>query len=444
MYASTIKFIITFLFASMFLSQPAFSQGEIEVPVLLDSPGFDLEVDFPRQRAYVSLPDTNEIAIISLQSYQIINRFLVGSRPHGIALSHDGSTLFVALNGSGSVAYVDLETLAVSQVNIGAQLGDPRTYDVIEGSPDWIFASANPGSSGFSYIVLIRRDLNNIAARVASGRIIRSIPVFAADPQQQSLYVGENFSPNSLYKLDITQDSAPIILEDDHGSVSGTYNLDVTPDGNRIFLASGQILDTETFLQSALIGPGPSKLSNDGSLAHVVTRPFVAPVTIETYDTSSFFMVNSYEPTTCELDPFITSKIDLLPDEAGWLVLNANTLCVITTLPPKSLTLSPPNGRYITSQTFDLVLLADTAGEQVVAIESGYVNDVDITSLLQRRCAEEGLLASGELIYRCRGFSRRFMRLFGAGIHNIDVNLLITDGTILNGNVIWEVDEPTN
>jgi len=149
------------------------AQGEIFLQ--LDDEGFDMTLDAMRQQLYVSVPSQNEVVVISSVSGLITNRIrtdttairealgvgtnvLVGTMPHGIDISLDSSTLFVALNGASSVIYVNLDTLAQEQVIIGTELGDARTWDVIEGTPNRIFASANPGSSGFAYIVMIKRD----------------------------------------------------------------------------------------------------------------------------------------------------------------------------------------------------------------------------------------------------------------------------------------------
>ncbi|HEY5907367.1 MAG TPA: hypothetical protein VIZ31_04945, partial [Vicinamibacteria bacterium] len=129
----------------------AAAQGEILIP--LDAAGFDMEFDQPRQRLYVSIPTRNEVVILSSTNGQVVNRVrideealrqtpggdadvLVGTRPHGLDISLDGSLLLVALNQASSVVYVDLETLALTQVVIGTQLGHATTWDVIEGKPN--------------------------------------------------------------------------------------------------------------------------------------------------------------------------------------------------------------------------------------------------------------------------------------------------------------------
>ena len=271
--------------------------------LLLGDLGADMEVDAARQRLYVSVPSRNQVVVISTETYEIIERVTVGTGPRGIDISIDGSLLFVALDGGGSVVFLDLETFNFSQVEIGTELGSPRTWDVIEGRPGRVFASANGSSGALSYIVMINRDANNAATRVANGRIIRARPIFAGSPDRAAVYVGEGFSPNSLYKLDISDNPSsgptvgPIILEDDHGSVSGTHELTVSPDGNIIYTASGQALKTGSFSQVGKVGAGVPRVSDDGSLVYVAQ----APDTISIYETTTYTLVGSMT-TPCSMD----------------------------------------------------------------------------------------------------------------------------------------------
>jgi len=213
----------------------------------LGDAGWDMELDPTRDRIYASIPDRNEVAVISTRSWSVVDRVVVGTQPHGVDLSLDGSLLFVALYQASSVIYLNLDDLSFRQVVIGAELGDARTWDVVEAKPNRVFASANPSSSGFAYITMIKRDAGDAASRVADDRIIRARPIFAASPGNDFLYVGSGFSPESLYKLDLSTDLAPIVLEDQHGAVNGTDHLVVNSDGSRIYLGSGQVLRTVDF-----------------------------------------------------------------------------------------------------------------------------------------------------------------------------------------------------
>jgi len=251
----------------------------------LSEVGFDMEYDAARDQIYVSLPNQNSIATLSATTLGQVNSTVVGTRPLGISLGGDGERLYCALNTAGSVAAWLVGTATVDQIIIGTELGDARTYDVLEVNPGEVLATSSPGSNGFAYIVKIDIDFINghTAQRVASNRIIRASPTLAKSSDGTRAYVGEGFSPNSLYKLDMTVPSAPIILEDDHGSVGGTDRLEVSPDGARIYLRSGQVLRTSDFNQIGSIGGGVPRLNTDGSLCYVGVSSAVQVWRTDTY-----------------------------------------------------------------------------------------------------------------------------------------------------------------
>ena len=355
------------------------------IPVTVALPGnaHDIAYDQTRNRFYVSVPDQNRIVVVDRADFSVITSVVIAPRPSGIDISHDGSTLFVALNQGSSVAYLDLDTLTVSEtINIGTLLDHPSTWDVIEAKPGWIFVTANPDSSGFAYVVLIRRDLGNTASRVASNRIIRAGPRFHRDPLEQFLYVGEGFAPNSLYKLDISSPTAPIVLEDNHGSVSGTQRADVSADGSRILLSSGQILDTATFLQvGALIPGGVGRFNATATKAYVMT----APSTLTIYDTATQLSLGS-QALSCSPASFFSQVTALYLDasESTALALVEDDLCGITTvLQPIATSLTPRRARFdagpvpitITGNYFDLgstpqVTVGGLAAANVVVVDA--------------------------------------------------------------------------
>lgn len=235
----------------------------------LGAVGADMAFNRAEERLLVSIPSMQQIAEVDLNEVSIANRYAMPGTPQGIDLSADGETLYAALFGDGDIGYLDLTTGETDVVDLSTQLDDDRTWDVAEVEHNRIVVSSNPGSNGFAYIVEVRRDEDNAATRVAGGTIIRARPIFAADPANQTVYIGSGFSPNSLYKLDASDASLPIVLEDDHGQVSGTDNLTLSADGSLIYLSSGQVLATSQFNQVAKFPSGKSWLSNDGTNLYI-------------------------------------------------------------------------------------------------------------------------------------------------------------------------------
>lgn len=294
--------------------------GMVDVSVALGADGHDMVHDAARGLLYVSVPSTNEVVFVSTSSYEIVDQVNVGAPPRGLALSLDGDELYVALNQTGSVGFLDLESLELTTLDIEAELGDDRTWDVLEAAPDRLFVTANPGSSGFAWVVMVELDAGLAASRVADNDIIRAAPLLEGSADQTALYVGEGFSPNSLYKLDLTQPDAPLILEDDHGSISGTSYLEVSPDGDEIFLRSGQVLSTATFDQVGMIAGGPAEHGDDASVVYVAQTPG----TILEYSTDTLTQNDSFT-VPCSLGSI--ARFLVLPDDGGFLLLGGSAVC---------------------------------------------------------------------------------------------------------------------
>ena len=335
-----IKFVSTFLTllcvaVLVFVAAPeAIAEvDEVAIEVPLTGIAHEMVFDKTRQRFYVSIPAMNEVLIVSIAPFGVQGSFVFGDKPRGVDISHDDAKLFVALKDVGAVGVVDLATSRITSIPIGEELDDPRTWDVIEAQPDRLFVTSNPSSNGFAYVVQVQiNGTINTATRVASNQIIRARPIMEVSPDRNFLYVGAGFSPNSLYKLDLRQSHAPVILEDDHGSVYGTSYLEVSPDGSKIHLRSGQILRTGSFLQ-------------DGDLANGLTRYGAAPgvfyhaqstfqtdstnISIGVYDAETYVQRDTIMvPCSAPLDGYGSIReFHILPGDSGFLLLKDDVLC---------------------------------------------------------------------------------------------------------------------
>ena len=324
------QFVLSLAVISL-ISSTAPARAQLTIGVELGGIGHEMVFDESRDSIYVTVPSLNEVVIVSSINYTVLDRIIVGATPRGIDISHDASKLFVALNGAGAVAVVDIGTQQVDEIVVGELLGDSRTWDVIEAQPDRLFVSASPGSSGFAYIVEVLLDDDNAQQRVASDRIIRAGPVFAVSPDEQFLYVGEGFSPNSLYKLDLEQASAPIILEDDHGSVGGTDYLRVRPDGTHVHTSSGQSLRTDSFVQAGSVDPGIPAFGELEGVFYVAKFPGFSDDTevteVGVFDEDTYVEADTLS-LPCPVDRF-DRFVDLLvlDNDQTFLTLNQDVVC---------------------------------------------------------------------------------------------------------------------
>ncbi|MEM6581899.1 MAG: thrombospondin type 3 repeat-containing protein [Pseudomonadota bacterium] len=302
----------------------------LNLNLALGGKGHGIVHDPDRQLIYVSVPSTNEVIRLSTTDFTIVDRIYVGSQPKGMDLSDDGSRLFIALFGGGAVAVLDLDTLYLSEIVLGTELRHHQTWDVEYVAGERLFVSASPSSSGFAHIVEVKLDQGNLATRVAGDRIIRAQPTFAESPGSY-LYIGEGFSPNSLYKLDLNQPGVPIVLEDKHGDISGTSKIVVSPSAARVHTTSGQVIRPESLIPQSLVAAGLTSYVDGDD-----TRFFVADygsvhggqtTTVYSYAVSTFSVTDSWE-LECP-QSFAANPIDFLAlgGDGGFLVLLEDKLC---------------------------------------------------------------------------------------------------------------------
>lgn len=99
-------------------------------------------------RIYASVPSTappygNNVVAIDPATATVVASVFVGSEPGRLAVSDDGTKLYVGLNGAAAVRVVDLPTFTA-----GLQFSLPgltRTR-AATGSPTWPFSLATPAS----------------------------------------------------------------------------------------------------------------------------------------------------------------------------------------------------------------------------------------------------------------------------------------------------------
>jgi YVTN family beta-propeller protein len=162
-------------------------------------------------RAYVSNEDEHTVTVIDTDKNAVVQTVQVGKRPRGIQVSHDGSTVYVALSGlpkcppsvpdeeceklerdlkADGIAAVDTKTLQVKKIYQAGS--DPEQFDI---SPDGRLFVANEDTASTTVL-----DLK-------SGEIVKRVPV-GKEPEGVRVAPGGKFvlvtneSDNSISILD--------------------------------------------------------------------------------------------------------------------------------------------------------------------------------------------------------------------------------------------------
>jgi YVTN family beta-propeller protein len=254
-----------------------------------------LAADPRRPRVYATEPASNSIVVIDTTTLSITATVPVGPSPLGLAVSADGTKLWVANSGSttNGITVIDLNNLTT----VGSFSTPVAPSSIVEGRDNRLYVSAKQGWNG-----VMQFD-------GATGTYQGSIGSFydneflATSPDRKKLYCAGSSSPASLTVFDISTASATYIQENDG---SGAIDLKVSHDGNFLYgpgpSGAGNSYGYGTQLLSAsdihnILGvfdtgpyPGPVAFSNDGALLYQ-SRAFNG-VEIKIFDTRSSAMLD--------------------------------------------------------------------------------------------------------------------------------------------------------
>ena len=185
---------------------------------------------------YASVPGTNSVAVMNSESLAITETIAIGTNPRGMALSLDGTRLYVATYGSAEVGVYDTVNKQVL-----APLG--------------VYANPWDVAAGYDGRLWVANDRRISQIDAAAGAVtgpylhtygylddLPSVSVYGGylqmGPDRRTLYYGDSgVSGASLYQLDVT-DTDPALIKQ-IGPGSNGQDLEISRDGEYICYACG-------------------------------------------------------------------------------------------------------------------------------------------------------------------------------------------------------------
>ncbi len=250
--------------ATISVVDPLFGYGNSKLlsMVFLDSPGEDWALSAGGERLFVSMPESNRVAVVETAAWKIVSRIETGPAPRRIGLQPDGRYLWAAHDSGVSV--IDTGTLQkVADIPTG------------EGSHDLAF-------SDDSRSVFVTNEAGGTVSVIDVARLakIRDVAVgakpvsIAWSPQGQAAYVSS------------TGDGTVAVL--DAESTSPRARIQISPGIDRIRFAPGgrlafvvqsnhnaiHILDAASnrLIQTADVEDEPDQVAFSDELAYVRHR----------------------------------------------------------------------------------------------------------------------------------------------------------------------------
>ena len=156
---------------------------------------------------------------------------------HGMALTPDGSSLWVALPSAGALKEVDTTTLAVTQT-IGLPTGHCPGDVAVVGTRLVYGHSCNTygGSGSYGGLGVVDAATGRAYGGVTSGPFYR--PVVATGPAGQVYAADSGLSPTGLHLYDVTA-AEPVLVAARSQVCSNLRDLSAAPDGSRVVTACG-------------------------------------------------------------------------------------------------------------------------------------------------------------------------------------------------------------
>jgi trimeric autotransporter adhesin len=246
---------------------------------------------------YASIPVSaigsggNTVAGIDPVTGNIVRQIWVGSNPNKLALSTDGTQLFVGLDGAAAVAQVDLNKAAVvNQFSLG---GGPGVYNppytanylaAVPGSPNSVAVASTGSFDGGSDVTIYDSGV----PRTVSPSGVGEGPL-SFGSSSSVLYV-----VNGSIIEQLAADSTGITKSTTLGSASSSVTS-IQYDNGRLYLSNGQVFDASTgalkgTLYSAANTPASGAVVSDSTLGRVFvgSTNFDSSAQVLAFDESTF------------------------------------------------------------------------------------------------------------------------------------------------------------
>lgn len=266
---------------------------------------FDLVLDAPRHRLYIANSGLNRLEVFDTQQKKFLTPVKVGQLPHSLAMSPDGTLLYVANTGSENVSIVDLNQLQVTgragvppiPFNASFPISTPRVIAATERGLLAIFTDNSAGTLWeLSGNVLLPRKASAVIGTNAQGQpnTLTAPYTMASSAGGESAIVLDGSGNGYLYDSatgDFVKKAALV-----SGTIQGYFGPVAAGPRGQYFLVNGILLNaglgtvatlSGTPMISAVAPIGPTSYARFHQPARTGTSAVVTqPPFIETLDSS--------------------------------------------------------------------------------------------------------------------------------------------------------------
>jgi len=258
--------------ATITVVDPLFGFGGTKLLALvpLKSPGEDWALTSDETRLFVSMPDSNQVAVVDTNSWKVVSYLDVGPRPTRLGLQPDGQYLWVAYDATGSqIEDSGVTIVSVPRLKVAAQVSTGRGRHQIAFSDDNRLAFVTNRDEGTVSIIDVR-ELKKVKD-LKTGRQPTSI---AFSPLSKMAYV-VNEGDGTIVAVDGNRQEIVARMQ----AEPGLGQIKFAPGGRLGFVVNPEkdvvhILDAATnrIVQTGDLEDGPDQIAFSSELAYVRHR----------------------------------------------------------------------------------------------------------------------------------------------------------------------------
>jgi len=221
------------------------SDSSPESIVVLTGDYEDVLVDDSRSLLYASEATLGSLAVIDVQADQLVTSVNVGPAPHGLAMSGDGSELYVAVTEGHEIVVINLDSMTLTR-RIPLSIAP---WDVAVGVPGRLYVTDREGF--WSYPVIVDSANGAEIATMTQGGLVLWGSTVKASPDGSIIYIAEmNMYPSYILKYSVVRDKVRFLGSSPFDMYGGGVDFAVGPDGYLYFSGGDytiRVIDSSTW-----------------------------------------------------------------------------------------------------------------------------------------------------------------------------------------------------
>jgi YVTN family beta-propeller protein len=240
-----------------------FGGSKLITLVMLKSPGEDWVITADQERLFVSMPDSNQVAVVDTNTWKVVANIDTGARPVRLALQPDEKYLWVGTDGSAESGVTVIDTTALKTV---ARVPTGAGHHEIALSGDNKFAYVTNRDAG-TLSVVAARNFSKVG-EVKAGQTASAV---AVSPLSKSVYVSDEAGGRVAV---VDGPSAKLVSRIEAGAglgavrfaPGGRYGFAPNPAAGAVYIFDAS---TNRMLHTLKIGKDPDQIAFTKEYAYV-------------------------------------------------------------------------------------------------------------------------------------------------------------------------------